>query len=383
MAIEDKIRSAGDRLSKVELGMLPGWLTTAGLGAWLVIGIAGVIALAGWLFAYSASISIPLLLAMVIGMIAYPLCEQMIARGVPKAGAAGIVLLGLFAVVGIATWITVSGVISQWPAIQEQLNQGIADLGAQLASYGWDISALQDSFKTATSNPSTADAPAATGLLSSVFGAVSSGLAGIFALAFGLFIGITLLFYVLADFPTMATWLAGHMGGLPVSVGAGIVDDAVRAMRGYFSATTITGVVVSATIAIAMLLMGIPLAFTVAIVTFLTCYIPYFGAIISGAFAFFIALGTTGMTSAIVLLVIVLLAQNVLQTVINARVMGDSLNLHPLVVLVVTMLGGIFGGLLGAALGAPLAALLINAGKRLRAAFGPDADSTATAEESV
>jgi predicted PurR-regulated permease PerM len=157
-----------------------------------------------------------------------------------------------------------------------------------------------------------------------------------------------------------------------VAVGEGIVEDAVQAMRGYFQATTITGLVVSATIAVAMLLMGIPLWATVALVTFLTCYVPYFGAIISGAFAFLIALGTTGMTSAVILLVVVLLAQNVLQTVINARVMGDSLNLHPLVVLVVTMLGGIFGGLLGAALGAPLAALLINAGKRLRDAFGPD-----------
>jgi len=52
---------------------------------------------------------------------------------------------------------------------------------------------------------------------------------------------------------------------------------------------------------------------------------------------------------------------------LDARIMGDSLNLHPLVVMVVTMLGGIFGGLLGAALGAPATALLLSAGKRLAA----------------
>jgi len=382
VAIEDKIRSAGAQLSKVELGMLPGWLTTAGIGAWLVIGIAAVISLSGWLFVYSASISIPLLLAMVIGMIAYPLCEKMIARGIPKSAAAGIVLLGLFAIVGVAIWITVSGIISQWPAIQAQIDQGIAELGAQLSAAGWDTAALQESLQSLTSKASSsASTPEATGVLSSVFGALSTGLAGIFAFAFGLFIGTTLLFYVLSDWPTLATWIAGHMGSLPVPVGEGILEDAVKAMRGYFNATTITGLVVSSTIFVAMLLMGIPLAFTVALVTFLTCYIPYFGAIISGAFAFFIALGTTGMTEALILLVIVLLAQNVLQTVINARVMGDSLNLHPLVVLVVTMLGGIFGGLLGAALAAPIAALLINAGKRLRTAFGPDGIPAAPAEE--
>jgi predicted PurR-regulated permease PerM len=54
--------------------------------------------------------------------------------------------------------------------------------------------------------------------------------------------------------------------------------------------------------------------------------------------------------------------------------MGGSLRLHPLVVLVVTMLGGIFGGLVGAALGAPLAAMFVNAGKRISAGRQPEAE---------
>jgi len=195
-------------------------------------------------------------------------------------------------------------------------------------------------------------------------------------LLFGLFISLTLLFYVLTDFPRIADWVAHHMGGLPPELGRGIVQDAVRAMRGYFRGTTISGFAVAIIIAIAMVVMKVPLAAAVGLVTFLTCYIPFFGAIVSGAFAFLVALGSTGLTSAVILLAVVLITQNVLQTVINARVMGDSLNLHPLVVLVVTMLGGIFGGLLDAALGAPLAALLVNAARRLRAAYGSPAEAT-------
>ena len=379
-SLGDRIKTAGNQLSDIGPAAIPGWMTTAGIAAWLAIGIAAVIGLAGWLFVYSASISIPFLLAMVIGMIAYPLCDWMIIRGIPKSAAAGIVLVALFAIVGVAIWITVGGIISQWPSIQAQLQKGLETLGAEMSAAGWDISTLQANLSAKAESAASTTAPAATGLLSSVFGALSSGLASIFSLAFGLFIGTTLLFYVLSDFPTMAAWAADHMGSLPPHLGKAIVGDAVRAMRGYFNATTITGLVVSSTIAVAMLLMGIPLAFTVALVTFLTCYIPYFGAIISGAFAFLIALGTTGMTEAIILLIIVLLAQNVLQTVINARVMGDSLGLHPLVVLVVTMLGGIFGGLLGAALGAPLAALLVNAGRRLKSAYEPGGEQDELAE---
>jgi predicted PurR-regulated permease PerM len=220
-------------------------------------------------------------------------------------------------------------------------------------------------------------------LLSSIGSALSTGLSSTFALLFGIFISATLLFYVLTDFPTIATWLGSHMGGLPPQVGEGIVQDAVRAMRGYFRGTTITGIVVGSVIGLAMLLMGVPLAGTVALVTFLTCYIPFFGAIVSGAFAFLVALGSNGLPTAVALLIIVLLTQNVLQTVINARVMGESLNLHPLVVLVVTMLGGIFGGLLGAALGAPLAALFLSASKRLSAAFEPAGDVDSAQPEAI
>ncbi|MDZ4168661.1 MAG: AI-2E family transporter [Coriobacteriia bacterium] len=374
-SLTDRIRNAGSQISELAPSAIPGWLMTGGISGWLIVGCAGALAVFAWLFQTSASISIPLLLAMVIGMVAYPLCEKLTARGLSKAAAAGIVLGLLAVIVVLAIWITTKGIVSQWPAIQAQVMAGLEKLNAELMAAGWNTEAMMERFRSGAESTATAPSgestAAASGILASVFGAVSSSLGAIFDLAFGLFIGTTLLYYVLSDFPTMADWIARHMGGLPVAVGQGIVDDAVAAMRGYFRATTITGLVVAATIAVAMLLLGIPLAFTVALVTFLTCYIPYFGAIISGAFAFVVALGTAGLPAAMLLLVIVLLAQNVLQTVINARVMGESLNLHPLVVLVVTMLGGIFAGLLGAALAAPIAALLISAGKRLQTAFAP------------
>jgi len=384
--LEDRIRSAGAQLSKAAPEMLPGWLTTGGIAAWLIIGLAGVLGLAGWLFAYSASISIPLLLALVIGMIAYPACEWMTARGVPKAGAAVLVLVMLLAIAAGVVWITIAGVISQWPAIEEQIQNAIKELTVWLDAIGINAASLKSMFDNAvksSSGTAVASNPVTGGVLSSVGSAVSAGLSSVFSLAFSLFIGAALLYYVLTDFPTVSSWIATHMGGLPKDVGEGILEDAVKAMRGYFRGTTITGFVVGAVIGIAMLIMGVPLAVTVALVTFLTCYIPFFGAIVSGAFAFLVALGSNGMTTALILLVIVLVVQNVLQTVISARVMGDSLNLHPLVVLVVTMLGAVFGGLLGAALAAPLAALLINAGKRLNQAFGPSNETSTPAKEAV
>ncbi len=360
--LTDKIRSAGTQFAVG--GLVPESVINIGIVSWTVVGVVAVLMIVATFFAMSASITVPLILAMVIGMISYPLVEKMVAKRVPVAGAAVIVLVFLAVVIAFATWVVVNGVISQWPAIQAQLQAGLDTVATYLNAAGFNGDAL----RTALTSPQTAEtASTATGGFASTLGsALASGISGIFAMFFGIFISAMLLFYVLTDFDNISRWIGSHMG-LPLDVGLGIVDDAVLALRGYFRATTITGLVVSVTIGLAMLLLGIPLAGAVVIVTFLTCYIPFFGAIISGAFAFLIALGTSGLTDAVIILVIVLIAQNVLQTIINARVMGDSLNLSPLVVLVVTMLGSIFAGLLGAALAAPVTALLISAGKRLSA----------------
>jgi putative heme transporter len=360
--LKDKIRTAGTQFALG--GLVPEWVLNLGIVAWTFVGAVAVLMIVATFFALTASITVPLILALVIGMISYPLVEKMVAKRVPIAGAAVIVLVFLVVVVGFAIWVVVNGVLSQWPAIQANIQAGLDSAAAYLNAAGFN----GDSLKTALSSPQTSSSAstATGGIVSSLGSAVASGLSGISAMFFGIFISAMLLFYVLTDFDNISRWIGGHMG-LPVDVGLGIVDDAVYALRGYFRATTITGLVVSVTIGVAMLVMGIPMAGAVVIVTFLTCYIPFFGAIISGAFAFFIALGTGGLSQAVAILVIVLIAQNVLQTIINARVMGDSLNLSPLVVLVVTMLGSIFAGLLGAALAAPVTALLISAGKRLSA----------------
>lgn len=377
----DRLREAGARLAEDGTDRIPPWLMTIGVAGWLLIGAAGALWLFAWFMAASSSISVPLVLALVIGMVAYPLCGYMTERGVPRSVAAGIVLLLLAAVAVGVVWATLAGVGSQIPNIVTQLQRGFAEISAQLHIRGVELEMIRSFIQSLQASPASAvDTlnPLVTGLFSSVGSFLTNGVSGIISLLFGLFIGVTLLYYVLADFPVVSRWLGSHMAGVPTEIGEGIIEDAVTAMRAFFRASTVSGLVVAVVIGLAMAVLGVPLALPVALVTFLTAYIPFFGAIFSGAFAFIVALGSNGLGPAIILLLVVLLAQNILQTIINARLMGDSMNLHPLVVLVVTMLGGIFGGLLGAALGAPVTALLVNAAKRLSAAFDVNASRPMT-----
>lgn len=92
-----------------------------------------------------------------------------------------------------------------------------------------------------------------------------------------------------------------------------------------------------------------------------TSYVPYLGAIVSGIFAFLVALGAGGVGAAVVVLVIVLLMQNIIQTIIQNRLASNQLQLHPLVTFIATILGGMVFGVLGAMLATPLTAAVIRA----------------------
>ena len=137
------------------------------------------------------------------------------------------------------------------------------------------------------------------------------------------------------------------------------------AVRRYFWALTLSALVTAVLIGGAAWLLGVPLAFTIGVVTLVTSYVPYLGAIVSGAFATLIALGSNGIDTAIVILVVILVVQNIVQTIVLVGLAGNALSLHPIVVLGATIVGAAVAGMLGAALASPAVAVAILVQRRL------------------
>jgi predicted PurR-regulated permease PerM len=104
----------------------------------------------------------------------------------------------------------------------------------------------------------------------------------------------------------------------------------------------------------------VPLAGTIGIVTFVTAYVPFIGAFVAGTFAVVIALGAKGTTTAIIMLVVVLLANGLLQNLVQPFAMGSALDLNPLVVLVVSIGSGCLFGTIGLILAAPLVSAAVH-----------------------
>ena len=124
------------------------------------------------------------------------------------------------------------------------------------------------------------------------------------------------------------------------------------ALRGYFAGVTVVAAFSAVIVGVGALIIGVPLAGTIAVVTFLGGYIPYIGAWTAGAFAVLIALGGSGTDAAIAMAIVALLANGVLQQMVQPLAMGAALGIHPLAVLILTIGGGALFGMIGLVLAA-------------------------------
>jgi predicted PurR-regulated permease PerM len=147
--------------------------------------------------------------------------------------------------------------------------------------------------------------------------------------------------------------------GVPVPVARTILSRISGSLRGYFVGVTIVALWSAAIVGGGALLLGVTLAGTIAVVTFLGGYIPYLGAWTAGGFAVLIALGDKGPETALALAVVVLLANGLFQQLVQPVAYGAALGLHPLVVLIVTIVGGCLFGTIGLVLAAPLVSAVV------------------------
>lgn len=342
-----------------------------GRRAWYLVGI--VLAIVAFYLGMSliSGLMTPLLVAAVIGTLFAPLC-QWLSRWMPRQLAALLVLVGLLAIGIGTTTIAVRGVIEQAGEIGRQVTVGLDALQTWAAELGIGLS-LDD----ASSGFQDWGLSLASGV-SAQLGTVFSGTA---ALAIGFFVGLFLLYFILADWDLLVHWTARNLG-IREGVGAGVIDDATWAMRRYFLALTASNLVSATIVGTTVSLMGLPLAFPIAVVTMVTSYIPFLGAIFSGSFAVLVALGSGGIVDAAVIALVVLVAQNGVQTIIQTLMTQGALKLHPILILGTTIAGGALFGLLGAALSTPIFASGIKIVQRLRSESGSHR-SEPIAEEAI
>lgn len=337
----------------------PSVLWTDGLGraATRSLQVLLVLTLAGLVVYGTVTLSlvvIPVILALIISASSWPLIRFLTARGIPPVIATLMVLVSVLLVVGGLVTGIVFMVRSQWDALNASAIQGLGSLvdwananfpvtidDAQIAAWIEQVRGFlfSSQFRGAAASSVTAG-------LSAV---------GSFLTSFVLF--IVVLFFFMKDGPVIWDFLMRPFSGTRERRLRLMGERAVSVLGGYVRGTVIVALVDALFIGAGLWIVGVPLAFPLAVIVFITAFIPVVGATLAGIVAALVTLVTNGPVEALIVVVIVVIVNQLEGNFLAPVVLGRSLQLHELVVLLALTVGAVLGGIIGTLLAVPVAAV--------------------------
>ena len=326
--------------------------------AWSFVGFVVAAIIIVIALGFVSEILLPMTFAAVLAVCFRPLVGVLVRHKFKPSLAAASVVLGLLVLMAGVLVGTVRGVTEQTDDISSSVDKALDEAAGQTDALGIDEGEL-DAARKAIDD---AVPVIATGVLSGLV----SGIGALVAIAGGIILGALIMYYMLKDGTRLRRAVVSTVDPAFQSEFDDFIGSACRILRDYGRGRTAMSAIVSLVVGVAALLMGLPLVFTIVVVNFIGGYIPYIGAFLGGGLAVIIALGEGGLPEAAIMLAVVLAANLALENFVEPKVMGRTLDIHPLVVLVVTALGGLLGGIVGLILAVPAWVIASDAISRLR-----------------
>jgi len=289
------------------------------------------------------------LIALILASALSPVIGWLRRRGLSAMLSTWVTLLTAIVVFGGIITLIVLAVENQWNDLATSASDGIDELSTYLTEGPLGIDAAQIE---------AARNAGVDFLTSSQFG--SGALAGVSVateIITGAVLVVVILFFFLKDGDVIWKFFLRPFKGERLQRGRRIGTTTVRVLGGYVRGTAIVAFVDAAAIGIGLTILGVPLALPLAVIIFLTAFIPLIGATIAGILAALVALVANGWVVALIVVGIVVLVNQLEGNFLQPVVMAQSLKLHPLVILVALTAGTIVAGIIGAVLAVPIAAV--------------------------
>ncbi|NMP22484.1 AI-2E family transporter [Sulfobacillus harzensis] len=317
----------------------------------LIVSLVGFI----WLLVVVRPILLPFILALVLAYLMAPLVDLLARYGLDRA----VAILLVYSLVGL---VITALVIYMVPVLLQEsvrLIKYVPTL-AQGVQSTWDYWLTR--FHQQPMPPAIRSAITGTG--KHLQNRLSTGLKGILHTVFGLVPGVlsviiapVLGFYVLKDLDRIRerVWAI-----VPVDWQGAVYKlgfDIDRALNGYIRGQLMVALVVGVLSALWTFILGIPFAPLIGAVAAVTDVIPYVGPIAGAIPAILLGLTRSPFVSMYAVIGFVVIHQ-LEGTVISPKVVGESVGLHPLVVIFAIFAGGAIGGFAGLLIGVPAAAVL-------------------------
>lgn len=331
---------------------IPRGLRLATAYSWRLLVVAAAAGVAIWIIMQLKLLVIPLLIAILMTALLWPGFLWLLSRHVPRWAAIVLSVLATIAVISGLLWVAIWQIGQQWRSVQSrtveavgQLRQYVIDGPLHLTSgqiddllaQGWSFLQQQASL-----------------LLS---GALAIG-STVGHVATGALLVLFILLCLLADGGRIWSWVVRLFPrqARPAVDGAG--RSGWRTVVTYARTQLLVATIDATGIGLGALLLGVPLAAPIAVLVFLGAFIPFVGAVVTGALAVFLALVYNGPWIALWMLVVVLGVQQLEGHILQPLLMGSAVKVHPLAVVIVVAGGAMIAGIPGALFAVPLAAFV-------------------------
>ncbi|HLR58346.1 MAG TPA: AI-2E family transporter [Beutenbergiaceae bacterium] len=350
---------AESMLTDVSLQMTPGetaipFAVRAGAGwAWRFIAIVAASAIFLWLLVQIKTVVIPVFVAGLVTALLAPMTNFFSEKlKFPRSLAATVsLLMALGAVTGLV-FIVSATITDDVRQLGEKAVQGFNEVVAWLSSGPLNLeeSAIQEYIDKLQQQVSQNMDRILSGAMS-----VTSSVGHVFA---GALIALFCLFFFLKDGREIWTWVVRLF---PARARERVDGAGLRSwlsLGAYTRTQIMVALVDGIGIGLGALLLGVPLAIPIGVLVFLGSFIPIVGATVTGAVAVAVALVDSGLGTAVAMLVVVLLVQQLESNLLQPMLMSKALSLHPVGVLLAVAAGTIVAGIVGALFAVPILAIV-------------------------
>ena len=315
---------------------------------WLLT-LVGVVALV----VVASDIAGLVVLGAVAAYLLVPLVNGLERGGMGRTQATTLVLAVLLAATGLVVALALPAVLDQLGSLQARWESGellglVSDMEAALAA---KLGFLE---------------PSDLGLVASVREAIRSDTGPLIgyvpdALATmgNAFIVPFVLFALLKDGPTLRRRLLTVVPNRYFEFAMTVFYKADAHLGGYLRGQALIALLVGASTALGLALLGVDYYLVLGLVTGLANFVPYVGFIVSASLCVIVSIMTTGGTSQVAaILILFVVLQTIENVVFQPWITGKNVSMHPVMVLLAILVGGRVAGVMGMALGVPVAAVL-------------------------
>lgn len=308
-------------------------------------------------------IILPSVLGLIIATVLWPPAAWLRRHGCGPALAAAISVLGALGIFGGVITAIVPSVADQTPQLVSRSTEGVSRVQEWLQGPPFKIPAQQITNAVHTINEKiTASGDA---IASGVFSGVTTVGSALVALV----LSLILSFFFVKDGDRFLPWMrlvAGERAGAHLTE---VLTRAWHTLSGFIRTQAIVSAIDSACIGVGLVVLGVPLALPLCVITFFGGFIPILGATVAGALAVLVALVTKSVTTAVIVLVIIILVQQVEGHILQPLLQSRSMSLHPVLVLLGIAAGseehGVIGGFLAVPIVATVAVLFRYVGEQI------------------